>query len=108
MILPGLSGGYLLLVLGAYIPILSGIEAVKDLKAGDINALMILELGVVVRVLIGVVLGVVGVSNVLKWALDKYEQSTLAFFSGFYQLSLDFGRFTAVVPGIGMIIKGKA
>ena len=34
MILPGVSGGYLLLVLGVYVPILAGVDAFKDgLKA---------------------------------------------------------------------------
>ena len=41
MILPGVSGGYLLLVLGQYVPILSGIDAFKDaLSARDLGAAM--------------------------------------------------------------------
>ena len=41
MILPGVSGGYLLLVLGVYVPILSGITLAKEAaKSGDISALM--------------------------------------------------------------------
>ena len=36
MILPGVSGGYLLLVLGVYVPVLSAIDALKEaLKSGE-------------------------------------------------------------------------
>ena len=41
MILPGVSGGYLLLVMGVYVTILSGVDQVKEaLKAKDFDALM--------------------------------------------------------------------
>ena len=60
MILPGLSGGYLLLLLGQYVPILAGIDSFKSaLKAKDIGAMMEPALGVVLPVGLGVVSGVV-------------------------------------------------
>lgn len=77
MILPGVSGGYLLLVLGQYVPILSGIDAFKQaLKAVDIAAAMDPALGVMVPVGLGVVVGVAGVSNLLKLVLDRWETVT--------------------------------
>lgn len=83
MILPGVSGGYLLLVLGAYIPILSGIDAFKNaLSARDVGAMMDPALGVVLPVGIGVVVGVVGVSNLLKWLLARFEKPTLGVLLG--------------------------
>ncbi|MAA78590.1 MAG: hypothetical protein CL916_04970 [Deltaproteobacteria bacterium] len=111
MILPGLSGGYLLLVMGAYIPILSGIESIKDaLKSTDVHAMMDPLLSVVIPVGIGVVIGVVGVSNVLKWALDKYAQSTLGILLGLL-VGAVVGLWPfqhAVEPTVGMVIKGVA
>ena len=111
MILPGLSGGYLLLVLGAYIPILSGIEEIKNaLKATDINAMMDPMISVVLPVGIGVVIGVVGVSNILKWALDKYAQSTLGVLLGLL-VGAVVGLWPfqqAMEPAVGMVIKGVA
>jgi putative membrane protein len=109
MILPGLSGGYLLLVLGAYIPILSGIESIKDaLKLTDFNALMDPMLTVVLPVGFGVVIGVASVSNVLKWALDKHIQPTLGLLLGLLVGAVvglwPFQR--AVEPVVGMIVKG--
>jgi putative membrane protein len=83
MILPGVSGGYLLLVLGQYVPILSGIDAFKEaLKARDMAAAMEPALGVVLPVGLGVVAGVVGVSNLLKWLLARYEKATLGVLLG--------------------------
>ena len=111
MILPGLSGGYLLLVLGAYIPILSGIDAFKEaLKAADVGAMMDPVLGVVAPVGVGVVIGVIGVSNVLKWALDNAPQATLGCLMGLLVGAVvglwPFQR--AVEPVVGMVIKGVA
>jgi putative membrane protein len=83
MILPGVSGGYLLLVLGAYIPILAGIDAFKDaLSSGDLAAAMEPALGVILPVGIGVVVGVVGVSTLLRWLLSRYEKPTLGVLLG--------------------------
>lgn len=83
MILPGVSGGYLLLVLGVYVPILSAIDAFKEaLKAGDLAAMMQPGLQVVLPVGLGVLVGVAGVSNGLKWALARYERQTLGVLIG--------------------------
>lgn len=83
MILPGVSGGYLLLVLGQYVPILSGIDAFKDaLSARDVGAAMDPALGVLLPVGLGVVAGVVGVSNLLKWLLARHANATLGVLLG--------------------------
>jgi len=83
MILPGVSGGYLLLVLGVYVPILSAIDAFKEaLKAGDLAAMLSPGLQVVLPVGVGVLVGVAGVSNGLKWALARYERQTLGVLIG--------------------------
>jgi putative membrane protein len=111
MILPGVSGGYLLLVLGAYIPILSGIEALKDgLKGMDVQAIMGPLIGVVLPVGLGVVLGVAGVSNILKVALDRHEQATLGSLLGLL-VGAVVGLWPfqqAVEPVVGLVVKGRA
>ena len=84
MILPGVSGGYLLLVLGVYEVILTGIDATKDAaKAGDLAALVEPFLGVVLPVGLGVVIGIVAVSNLLKRLLETQEKATLGVLLGF-------------------------
>lgn len=83
MILPGVSGGYLLLVLGMYVPILAGVDAFKEaLRTVDLGALMDPLLAVVAPVGVGVVLGVVVVSHLLRWLLERHEKATLGFLLG--------------------------
>lgn len=83
MILPGISGGYLLLLLGQYVPILAGIETFKAaLQARDLQALMEPALGVVLPVGLGVGAGVVAVSNAIRWLLKHHEKATLGVLLG--------------------------
>jgi putative membrane protein len=80
MILPGVSGGYLLLLLGQYENILGAIDQVKRGLLGDAGLDMVLLLdamGVVVPVGIGVLIGIVGVSNAIKWLLEHHAKPTL-------------------------------
>jgi putative membrane protein len=80
MILPGISGGYLLLLLGQYEPILGAIDDLKRglIGSGGFDAALVLDsMSVVVPVGIGVVVGVVGVSNALRWLLERFEKATL-------------------------------
>jgi len=83
MILPGVSGGYLLLVIGAYVPILSGIDAFRaGLSAGDGAAVMQTVIAVVLPVGLGVLVGVAAVSNLLRAALKRFEKLTLGVLIG--------------------------
>lgn len=83
MILPGVSGGYLLLVLGQYIPILSAIDAFKlALEARDLAAALEPALRVLLPVGIGAVVGVVVVSNLLRWLLAQHAKPTLGMLLG--------------------------
>ena len=84
MILPGVSGGYLLLLLGQYEPILGTIDQLKRGLLGDSAtgaaadlALVLDALWVVIPLGVGIVIGVVGVSNLLRWLLHHYEKPTL-------------------------------
>ncbi|MEM6929125.1 MAG: DUF368 domain-containing protein [Myxococcota bacterium] len=110
MILPGVSGGYLLLLLGMYVPILSGIDAFKEaLEAADLGALLPPTFGVVLPVGIGVVLGVVGVSNALRWCLANYEKLTLGVLIGLL-LGAVVGLWPfqeGVAPEMGSVWKGQ-
>ncbi|MGH0038458.1 MAG: undecaprenyl phosphate translocase family protein [Myxococcota bacterium] len=96
MILPGVSGGYLLLLLGQYEHILGAIDMLKQGLIGDGGfdpGLLMESMKVVVPVGLGVVAGVVGVSNLLRWLLDRYEKATLGVLLG-----LLFGAVVGLWP----------
>jgi len=76
MILPGISGSYILLVFGMY-----------DVIVGSVRPSVLLEdpgeaLGIVVPTGIGVVLGIGLLSNVLKWTLRSFERPAHAVLLG--------------------------
>ena len=78
MILPGVSGGYMLMVLGVYVPILGGIDAFKNgLKAGSWEGISGPLFDVIIPVGLGVAIGVLVVSNLLEKLLKTYEKGTL-------------------------------
>jgi len=110
MILPGVSGGYLLLLLGQYVPILAGIDDFKTaLKARDVSSLIEPALTVVLPVGLGVVVGVVIVGNLLQWLLHHHRKATLGALIGLLVGSTvglwPFQR--PVPPQVGDMIKGQ-
>lgn len=110
MILPGVSGGYLLLILGQYESILGSVDSLKRGLFGGPDVELILDsMSVVVPVGIGVVAGVVGVSNLLRWLLDRYAKATLGALLGLL-LGAVVGLWPfqrPVEPEIGSVVKGR-
>ncbi len=112
MILPGVSGGYLLLLLGQYERILGAIDRLKEgllASAGPDLGLIMEAAAVVVPVGIGVVVGVIGVSNLLRWLLDRFEKPTLGALLG-----LLFGAVIGlypfqepIPPRVGDVVEGR-
>ncbi|MFG0305341.1 MAG: undecaprenyl phosphate translocase family protein [Phycisphaerales bacterium JB040] len=76
MILPGVSGAYLLLLLGQYERIVGaikdGVNAAGDADVGGTVA----QLRVLVPVGVGVVIGIVVVSNLLRVLIHRFEKPT--------------------------------
>lgn len=75
MILPGISGSFILLLLGKYAFALNAVNNV------EISALLLLGSGAVV--------GLISFANILSWLLKKYYASTIAVLSGFMLGSLN-------------------
>ena len=69
MILPGISGAFILLLMGKYAYI---IGAVGDLK-----------IGILLLFAIGAVAGIVSFSHLLSWLLKKHHTATVATLTGF-------------------------
>ncbi|MDX2471650.1 MAG: DUF368 domain-containing protein [SAR324 cluster bacterium] len=78
MILPGISGSFLLLILGKY-QYITG--ALRDPFNAD-------SLAIIGLFIIGAVLGITGFSRVLTWTLSRYEMITMAFLTGLMTGSL--------------------
>ena len=110
MILPGVSGGYLLLVLGVYVPVLSAIDALKEaLKVNDLASASDPILGVVLPVGVGVAIGVLVISNLIKVVLERYEQPTLGALMGLL-VGAVFGLWPfqeGVAPRVGEMFKAQ-
>ena len=77
MILPGISGSFILLILGKYQYILG---AVSDLVAGQNVVGNLLIIGVFA---IGAVVGILGFSKFLHWILSRWHKQTLIILAGF-------------------------
>jgi len=74
MILPGISGSFILLLLGMYQPVL---EAVKQ---GEIPLLL--------AFMAGCAIGLLSFVHVLKWTLHRYHDTVMALLAGFMAGSL--------------------
>ena len=75
MILPGISGAFILVLLGAYKPVL---EAVHNR-----------ELDIIVIIASGAIIGLLTFSRILKWFFHSYRNLTLAVLTGFILGSLN-------------------
>ena len=75
MILPGISGAFILVILGAYGPVL---EAISN---RDIKIILVISAGAIV--------GLLSFSKLLKWLFESYRQITLSVLMGFMIGSLN-------------------
>jgi putative membrane protein len=74
MILPGISGSFMLLLVGMYAPVLNAVKAVDILFLATFAA--------------GAAVGLITFSKVLHWLYDRYKDAALAILSGFLLGSL--------------------
>jgi len=75
MILPGISGAFILVLLGSYKPILDGVHERNILIIGTVA--------------LGALFGLLSFSRLLKWMFDRYENLTLSLLTGFILGSLN-------------------
>lgn len=75
MVLPGISGAFILLILGKYQYILSAVS--------DLNILVLLVFG------LGIITGLLSFANLLSWLFKKYHDLTISVLAGFIIGSLN-------------------
>ncbi|MEM8874527.1 MAG: DUF368 domain-containing protein [Planctomycetota bacterium] len=73
MILPGISGAYMMLILGRYEHITGAVSLLKDIARGDTEHAMT-ALQILGPVAVGAILSLVLLSNLLKYLLKHHEQ----------------------------------
>ncbi|MCP3029276.1 DUF368 domain-containing protein [Halobacillus sp. A5] len=81
MILPGISGSFLLLIIGMYSTIISGISNFR--------------FDIILVVGLGIVIGIVIMSKVVKFFLENYTSGTFALIIG-----LVIGSIVVIFPGV--------
>ncbi|WP_299055650.1 DUF368 domain-containing protein [uncultured Polaribacter sp.] len=75
MILPGISGAFILVLLGAYKPVLTAVND-RDIKT-------------IAAVGLGAIIGLLSFSKILKWLFNNFKNYTLAALTGFIIGSLN-------------------
>ncbi len=112
MILPGISGSYLWLIMGQYLTILAAIEGLKTalLDAGGFEWERLEgPVSILVPLAIGIVAGVVGISNLMRWLMARFEKATLGVLLGLL-LGAVLGLWPfqhGVRPQPGTTVKGR-
>jgi putative membrane protein len=108
MILPGLSGSYVLLVLGQYVVILTTIdEARSAVSARDLEALSAAGM-TMLPVAVGVVIGIGLVGILIRWLLVRAHSWTMGLLLGLLIGAL-LGLWpfrVAVPPPVGSVVRG--
>ncbi len=105
MILPGISGSYILLIIGKYkfaIDLVSSLtsyfkNALTGVMKGDFSKVISLfpasEVGLAVIFIVGCVLGLVIFSKLLNWLFKKFHDATITVLAGFM-----FGSLNIIWP----------
>ena len=82
MILPGLSGAYLLVIMGVYQTILSNVRIAQDLMVNFDQNQFLNTASILGVFLLGIGLGIKVFAKFLSWLLDRYPERSIAVLVG--------------------------
>ena len=82
MVIPGISGSFVLMLLGAYEPIINIIGDLTNFSNLGHNLIVLVPFG------IGVVVGIIGIAKILEFLFKKYEVPTYYAILGFIIASI--------------------
>lgn len=97
MLLPGISGSFVLMLIGYYEPIINSIRNITKFNSIFHN-LIILSIGG-----IGMLFGIICAAKLIKWLLKKYEVQTYYGIIGFVIASIISIFLNAILEPIGFI-----
>jgi putative membrane protein len=95
MIVPGVSGSFILILLGVYWTVLASISGLTTILFQEgLTGEMITRLFILGSLGIGIVIGILGISRIMSWALKNYPAPTM-----YAILGLIFGSLYQIYPG---------
>lgn len=108
MVIPGISGSFVLMLLGYYEPIINTIRDLSHFHNIGSNLLILIPFG------IGIVVGIIGIAKIIEWLLKKFEVPTYFGIIGFVLASLisiiisigAFDNIVQIVIGIILAVLG--
>lgn len=103
MVIPGISGSFVLMLLGYYEPIVKTISNLTNFNNISHNLLILIPFG------IGIVLGIFIIAKIIEWLLKKYEISTYYGIIGFVLSSIisifiPLSGFTFTNVSVGLVL----
>lgn len=102
MIIPGLSGSFLLLLLGVYRTVLDSISGITDLILNrGLNEEVKIRIFIIASLGVGVVIGILGFARIMSWALKHFPAVTMYFILG-----LLIGSIYQIYPGFEFNLNG--
>jgi putative membrane protein len=118
MIVPGVSGSFILILLGVYWTVLGSVSGLTTILFQDgLTPEMITRIFILGSLGVGIVIGILVISRIMSWALKKYPAPTMyailgLIFGSLYQIypgfEFNFNGFIAVIAlAIGVVISLK-
>jgi len=107
MIIPGVSGSFILILLGIYWSVLGSLSGLSTILLQDgLTEEMIVRLSLLGSLGIGIVIGILVISRIMSWALKHHPANTMYAILGLiigslYQI---YPGFTVDMPGVVAII----
>ena len=108
MLLPGLSGSYVLLVLGQYVLVLTAVDEARGALTAGAWGDLVTSLWTIIPVVLGVVVGIGLVGLLVRWLLHAFRQLTLGVLLGLLVVEI-FGLWPfkmPVPPEVGSVVRG--
>jgi putative membrane protein len=95
MIIPGVSGSFILILLGVYWKVLGALSGLTStLLSNGFTQDIITKISIIGSVFFGVVIGILVFSKIMNWALKKYPANTM-----YLILGLIIGSVYQIFPG---------
>lgn len=102
MIIPGVSGSFILILLGVYWTVLASLSGITELLIESGLTQLIINRGLIIGSLgIGIVIGILGFSKIMSWALKNHPAVTM-----YSILGLIIGSFYQIYPGYEISLNG--